>query len=196
MSRYTMIGWFHPTYSDGSSRESFSTVVELSGKVCKRENFTRKFSMILVWILKYPQPFTAVSNNYQARNCGGVLGVCTPALFLKRIKVAFFLINCESSVKKCTYVIIIKLECSESRKIPVIFLPFLTLKNNIQSYILFEKILVYPFLCIRPLPSKTSSCAPDYLYVVFDGIRFKSTALFINIGFFCLYYIQISPYMN
>ena len=96
----------------------------------------------------------------QARNYGGVLGAWIHALFFKRMKVPFFLVNCESSLKKCIHVIIIKLECSESRKIPVIFLPFPNLKNIIQSYILYKKISVCPFLWIRPLPSKISSCAP------------------------------------
>ena len=79
-------------------------------------------------------------NKIQACNYKGFLGVWTPALFFKRIKVPFFLENFEPSVKKCIDVIIIKLECSESKKIPILFLPFLKLKNIIQSYILFEKI--------------------------------------------------------
>ena len=69
-------------------------------------------------------------NIKQERNYGGP-GVWTPALFFRRVKVPFFLENCESSVKKCIDVIIIKLECNKSRKIPVIFLPFLNLKNII-----------------------------------------------------------------
>ena len=76
----------------------------------------------------------------------------------------FFLGNFESSVKKFiddyidTFLNlnlnIIKLKCSESRKIPVIFLPFLYLKNVIQNYILFKKILVCLFCGLDPCPRK------------------------------------------
>ena len=64
----------------------------------------------------------------------------------------FFLENYEPSVKKFINVIIIKLECSKSRKIPIIFLPFLNLKNIIQSYIIFKKILVCLFCGLDPCP--------------------------------------------
>ena len=87
-------------------------------------------------------------------------GGLDPCPFLQKDKSALFLENCESSVKKCIDIIIIKPECSECRKIPVIFLLCLNLKNIIQSYIVFEKILVCPFLWIRPLPSKISSFVP------------------------------------
>ena len=56
------------------------------------------------------------------------LGIRIPALFFKRIKMPFFLEYIESSLKKSFDITIIKLECSESRKIRVLFLPFLSLK--------------------------------------------------------------------
>ena len=74
-------------------------------------------------------------NKIQACNYKGFLGVWTPALFFKRIKVPFFLENCESSVKKCNDVVIIKLECCESRIIPVISLPFLEISNILSKAI-------------------------------------------------------------
>ena len=47
--------------------------------------------------------------------------------------------------------IIIKLESNEIRKIPVILLPFLNLKNIIPRYILY-KFLVCPFYGLDPYP--------------------------------------------
>ena len=49
-----------------------------------------------------------------------------------------------------------KFESNEITKIPVIFLPFLHLRNIIPSCILID-FLVYSFLCIRFLPSKIQS---------------------------------------
>ena len=84
----------------------------------------------------------------------GALGFRIPALFFKRIEVPFLWENCESSVEKCIDVVIIKLESSESGKIPVIFLLFLNLKNIIQRYILFRTIFVCLFCELDPCPRK------------------------------------------
>ena len=75
---------------------------------------------------------------------GGGPGGLDPCPSLQKDKSAFFLRNCKSSVKKCIDAIIIKLEYSESKKILVIFLPFLNLKSIIQSYILFKKYFSVP----------------------------------------------------
>ena len=107
----------------------------------------------------YPSKFIHDFNVRRTTTGGGPWGL-NPCPFLQKDKSAIFLENFESSVKKCIEVIIIKLEFSESRKFAVIFLPFLNLKNIIQSYILCKKIVVCPSLWIRPLPSKISSCAP------------------------------------
>ena len=60
-------------------------------------------------------------------------------------------------------IVTIKFKSNEIKKISAIFLPFLNLKNT--------NFLVYPFLLIRPLPSKIPSCAPPPSY------QFTSTLL-------------------